>query len=202
MKKTLYTGLLAMLFLAPAVLVFAEDADPASPQPFSVFCDPTPTPFTEGGYFVPTEGGSCTYTYPSVGSSTVVFSVFKGTPGSAVLIKHDALGPLVSTNFNNTTGPFVFSNSPYFFGAPSVPQVGDDFFSVVYGVDTLSQFFAAENYFTGAGDSAIPDSLHIVPWKWGIPLTITANSASVQYGTPVPTPSYEISAASGSVASA
>src|SRR5581483_1471241 len=83
MKKIAYVLLASTLLMGFASVAFADTT------PLNFYCDPYQSNFAAGNYYMPTDGGACTYNLPDFGTSFIVVGIYKGVPGNAVSIKND-----------------------------------------------------------------------------------------------------------------
>lgn len=185
MRKILYTLAVSLLLMGGPALALANisfDSDtPADPQTsFSFFCFPGEASYIEGHYYIAGNPSPCTYGLPAqqMASSSIFLAIYKGTEGNATLNSFD-FGPLPPHSILRTT-PNSFSAVP-----------GDDFFSVAVGYDDFSKIIEEDAAFQTGGTPPLP--YVVTHWKWGLPLTVTANDLSVQYGSSsLPTFTYNI----------
>jgi len=173
-----------LLFISGSSVALAnisyDPSSPATPQPFAFYCGPYETPFVSGGYYTPTENGTCTFDVPAVDGAQTDLALYKGVPGNASLIENDVdTAPVnIVRTFTNTFGG----------------SQGDDYFAVLYGFNSFDDVIAANSYLESG--TPLPDGItvdNILQWKWGVapapptsPLTVTANNQTSVYGSALP----------------
>lgn len=143
-------------------------SDPSYAEQFIFYCDPYAHSFIPDRHYVPDE--IITYVNPSsvylckfslpntIISGKKIFTLYKGTPGSAEWVSGDLL---------RSSGT-LFENYPaYIFS----PQNEDDFFAVVYNYNTEDEFLQYRGYFENNDpppeEAVLNEDYYILPWKWG-----------------------------------
>ena len=160
----------------------------AGPQPLSFYCDSYTQPFVSGGLYNPDNfSTACTYSLPTIASTSIEMTLYQGTPGNATPLKFDAVfspqAPSVQTTQGNSFG---------------IPPAGTDFFAVAYGFDDFSQVDSEANPYFTTGAGTPPQSYYILQFKWGTPLTVVADDKTINAGALVPTFTVTMSGFEGS----